>query len=276
MAERRPDLMFSLYGRPVRLFAAFGALLSLTLWLIGTPAGVMGKAVAVGYAICHRIAERSFFITETLQMPLCARCTGIYLGAAVGAGVLVARRRLRADRLPPWPITFILIGFGGLMALDGANSYLTLFPGYVAPYSPHNIMRLVTGMLAGLALINILIPMFNSAVWAERNGQRSLDSLADLAIMLIVGGGAVLLVLSERPLILWVMGVISAAGVLVLLSMVGAVLFLSFTRRQGVATHPRQLITPLLMGLTIALIEIGAITIFRFALTGAWEGFRIA
>jgi hypothetical protein len=58
--------------------------------------------------------------------------------------------------------------------------------------------------------------------------------------------------------------------------MVGAVLFMSFTRRQGIATHPRQLITPLLIGLTLALIEIGAITVLRFALTGTWEGFRIA
>lgn len=264
-----------LYARPVGVLAALSALLSLSLWLIGTPAGVMGKAVAVGYAVCHRIAERSYFI-EALQMPLCARCTGIYLGAAAGGFVLLARGRLRADRLPPLPITLILVAFGGLMALDGANSYLTLFPGYTAVYDPHNTLRLITGVLAGLALINVFVPMFNSAVWAGRKGVRSLDHLADLGVMLIVGGVAVALVLSERPLILWVLGMVSAAGVVVLLSMVGAVLFLSFTRRQGWVTHWRQLITPLLMGLTLALIEMGAMTILRFALTGTWEGFRIA
>ena len=56
---------------------------------------------AVGAVICHQRPERSFFIAAH-QMPVCARCTGIYIGAAV-AVILVARRgadgarRLRAE-----------------------------------------------------------------------------------------------------------------------------------------------------------------------------------
>lgn len=37
-----------------------------------------------GSFICHQIADRSFHIAG-VQLPVCARCTGLYLGAAVGA-----------------------------------------------------------------------------------------------------------------------------------------------------------------------------------------------
>ncbi len=55
----------------------------LILWLAETPAGLLGKADAVGYAVCHRISVRSFFLDDR-PLPLCARCTGMYLGAMAG------------------------------------------------------------------------------------------------------------------------------------------------------------------------------------------------
>ena len=55
----------------------------LAAWLVNTPPGILGKADAVGYAVCHRIDERSFHIGDR-QVALCARCTGMYLGAVLG------------------------------------------------------------------------------------------------------------------------------------------------------------------------------------------------
>lgn len=37
-----------------------------------------------GDRVCHQRPERSFHIAGT-QMPVCARCTGLYLSAAIGA-----------------------------------------------------------------------------------------------------------------------------------------------------------------------------------------------
>src|SRR3972149_3375635 len=70
------------------LFIARGVLILAAIallgaWLILTPEGVLGKADAIGYSVCHRIAERSFTIAGR-QMPLCARCTGMYLGMLTG------------------------------------------------------------------------------------------------------------------------------------------------------------------------------------------------
>ncbi|PYR03419.1 MAG: hypothetical protein DMF97_02055 [Acidobacteria bacterium] len=66
-------------------------------------------AVAVygaGSIICHQLPGRTFHVGSA-QMPVCARCTGIYAGAAMAAAVLLTgtgrqsggRTRIRADRL---------------------------------------------------------------------------------------------------------------------------------------------------------------------------------
>jgi len=66
-------------------------------------------AVAVygaGSIICHQLPGRTFHMGSA-QMPVCARCTGIYAGAAIAAAVLLSgsgrqsggRGRIRADRL---------------------------------------------------------------------------------------------------------------------------------------------------------------------------------
>ena len=64
-----------------RWFVPLAALIAFAVWLYITPPGLLGKADAVGYAICHRIDERSFHIDDR-QLPLCARCTGEFNAAA--------------------------------------------------------------------------------------------------------------------------------------------------------------------------------------------------
>ena len=58
-------------------------------FLMVAPPGLLGKADALGYAVCHRIDARSFHI-GTRQLPLCARCSGMYLGALLGLVFLSA------------------------------------------------------------------------------------------------------------------------------------------------------------------------------------------
>ncbi len=116
-------------------------------WLLYTPNGVMGKADAVGYAVCHRIEERSFLLGER-PMPLCARCSGMYLGALLA---MVYQQPWRKWGGLPSRTVWVVVGiFLVLFGVDGLNSYLHLFPLAPHVYPPANWLRLVTWSWAGL------------------------------------------------------------------------------------------------------------------------------
>ena len=75
--------------------------------------------------VCHQIPERSLHFGGQ-PLPLCARCTGTFLGALTGLLVLWAIGHGRRSRLPgPW--TFGLLGLlVGVWGLDGLNSFAQL------------------------------------------------------------------------------------------------------------------------------------------------------
>jgi uncharacterized membrane protein len=262
-----------LVSRRTAILVSVVAAVVLALWTFGTPPGPMGKAVAVGYAICHRIAVRSFMIDD-IQMPLCARCTGIYLGVIVGLLVAVTRERIKVSRLPPLRVSLILGLFVIAIGVDGLNSYIQLFPATTGIYTPQNWLRLVTGMGGGLVMVHFLLPVFNAVVWLKPDERHSLDNWRDLAVVCAVAAIMIALVLSNYPPILWILGVLSALGVVIVLVMIGTVLFFSVNRLRP-ALNWRELLVPLLAGLTLAVLEIGAINIVRFALTGTWNGFIV-
>jgi len=262
-------------SRRLAIFVVLAAFTVLVAWALGTPSGILGKADAIAYAMCHRIESRTFNIDADTLMPLCARCTGIYLGVMISYLVTVAARRTRVGNLPPRSVIAVLILFVGIMGFDGVNSYLHLFPGVTGLYEPNNVLRLVTGMGCGLALFNLVFPVFNSMAWQAPDQGRPIENLRELLGLCAIAVIVILIVLSDRPVFMWVFGVVSTLGVILMLTMIGTVLFLSFTRLHQSVQRWRDLAIPLLAGLTLAFIEIGAIDILRFALTQTWAGFKL-
>jgi uncharacterized membrane protein len=242
------------------------------VWLYNTPEGLLGKADALGYAVCHRIDLRSFSIHDR-PMPLCARCTGMYLGALAGLGYqyLVGKRRMG---LPPKRVLVVL----GLLVLafvvDGLNSYLSLFPNTPGLYEPQNWIRLLTGMGMGIVLSAGLYPSFNQTVWSGWDARPALSGLRSLSVLLFVGLGLSLLVLLNNPWILYALALISAAGILVVLGMVYIIVLLILFRRDNTISSARGLFLPALGGVFLALLQIGLIDLARFWLTGTWDGFH--
>ena len=59
-----------------------------------------GAAVYVlGSLVCHQRADRSFHVWQS-QLPVCARCAGIYCGAAFGVVLALILRRWKVRRHP--------------------------------------------------------------------------------------------------------------------------------------------------------------------------------
>lgn len=233
---------------------------------------VLGGADWVGYAVCHRITERSFTINGR-QFPLCARCTGMYLGAALTVVVLWLAGRVRHAELPPLPVLVVLIGFIGLMGIDGLNSYSHFFPSIPHLYEPRNWLRLLTGMGTGLAMGAILLPALAQTVWKQVEIRPSLGSFRELADLLLVAGAVTLLVLSNQPTLLYVLALASVAGLLFIVTAVNTMLLLILLRRDGRGERWLETAVPLLAGLLLALLEIGTASFLRYHFTGTMVGF---
>jgi len=255
------------WGRRALIAVVLGVIV---LYLLATPAGLLNKADVVGYAICHRIPSHTLLVNQR-PLPLCARCTGTYLGAMLAIGVFLLARP-RASELPPLPALLTLLGFTALMGLDGLNSYLTLLPGREPFYQPHNALRLLTGTLNGLMMGSILYPVAMGTFWRDYRPERSLRNFKELGGLVLLASAAVGLALTGWPVVLYPLALLTSAGVLVMLTTVNTIMLLILARRENTAESWRDLILPLLIGLALSLLLVGAIDVARYALTGTLTG----
>lgn len=273
MVMERPVKAIPLWRAPWNGIVLLAVSLLLVGWLLNTPAGLLGKADAVGYAVCHRIDLRSFHLGDR-QLPLCARCSGMYLGAMLGLIYQAALGSRRAGT-PPKRVLAVVAGLGLAFALDGLNSFSSFFPRGALLYEPQNWLRLATGTGMGIAISVALYPAFNQTVWRNWEARPTLPDLKSLLGLLALSVVVDLLVLSENPLLLYPLALISAAGVLVLLSMVYCMVWLMITRSENKTLKFSELLLPIAAGFGLALLQVVLLDVGRFLLTGTWDGFHI-
>lgn len=262
--------------RLTRWSIPIAALLAFSVWFYIAPPGLLGKADAIGYAICHRIDERSLHIGER-QLPLCVRCTGEFNAAAI-ALIFFAFASGKKSGFPGWklgaPLLLFFIAFG----IDGSNSYLYLlkttsnsFDTIPNLYTPNNTLRLFTGSGMGIALASILFPVINQTVWRMADNTPALN-WKKLAALIGIILSVDLLILTDSPIVLYPVAILSALGVLSLLTIVFTMAWLMTMRQENDFDKFSELWMPLLAGLTLALLMITAIDLFRLNLTGTWGG----
>jgi uncharacterized membrane protein len=262
----------------IRWFVVGAALIGLAAWLYMAPPGLMGKLDAIGYAVCHRLDSHSLHI-GSLQMPLCARCTGEFNAAAIALifqGIISPRKSL----LPRRGILVVLGVLLAAFAADGLNSYVALMRssyggalgGIPSPYVTSNATRVITGSGMGLAIAAMLYPMYNQTVWNAPVQKRALawGQLGLLAAILVLVD---LAILTESPFVLYPVAVLSAMGVLALLTMVFSIAWIMIMRQDNAFQHAKQLWLPAAAGLTLAFLLILSIDLFRLNLTHTWGGF---
>lgn len=265
-------------SRRWRLLAVLlGSLFLLAFYSLSDPAHLAHDPVLeagdyAGYAICHRITERSFTVGGR-QFPLCARCTGIYLGVVLAFTVLLLSGRGRRAGLPPLPSLLALGLFIAAMAVDGLNSYSHFFPEAPHLYQPRNGLRLLTGMGTGLAMGLVVAPALAQTLWRQPEWAPSVASLRELAGVAALALLVALLLLSNLPALSYVMAVISAAGVILIIAVLNTMFLLILARRDGKATAWRQVAPFLFAGPILAVAQIALVSYVRWTLTGTMTGF---
>ncbi len=258
-----------------KVLLLFTAVILLGMWMQYTPQGLMGKANAVGYAVCHRIPSHSFRI-QGQPLALCARCSGQYLGVLLGllyVGVLGERR---SGRPSPVIITLMVLSFL-IYAFDGINSFLSVYPelDHLMFYTPRNMYRLLSGMGMGLTVGVGVYFLFSRVVWRQPSTEPVFSSSWLWAGLVGLGGVVSLGVLSGVPAILYPLTLLSVLGLLALLTVLYAVMWTIVFGKENTYRRGKELVWVMLGGGVTAMMQIALLDLLRFWSTGTWSGFHI-
>jgi uncharacterized membrane protein len=128
----------------VRALLALTAVIWLALLILTPvlPVPIAGMLYALGSRICHQRPERSFHLFAA-QLPVCARCAGIYTGAAIGS--LLALSGSIRERLFPFSPRMLLVA-GALPTL------ITLIIEWSGAGAGGNDVRAAAGVWLGVAI----------------------------------------------------------------------------------------------------------------------------
>jgi uncharacterized membrane protein len=128
----------------VRALLALAAVAWLALLTLGPilPVPLAGVVYALGSHICHQRPERSFHVFGA-QLPVCARCVGIYAGATVGL-LLTPRRSIRG-RLSQRSLQMLL-------AAGATPTLITVIAEWSGVWHGSNQVRASAGVPLGLAV----------------------------------------------------------------------------------------------------------------------------
>ena len=106
------------------------------------PVPVSAAIYAIGSYICHQRPERSFWL-DGVQLPVCARCIGIYAGVVVGSGLAPFIGLVR------WPRTAII--------LSTFPALVSLLVEWAGLAYPSNGVRAATGAVAGIVVAAVVL-----------------------------------------------------------------------------------------------------------------------
>ena len=129
--------------------ALFVAVLVASRPSVGVPVYALSAGVyEIGSLICHQLPNRSFYFWGA-QLPVCARCTGLYVGASVAA--LVATRMGQVRQRQVWDRA------KELLLLGAAPTAVTLIYEWSSGNMPGHWIRAAAGFPLGAIVMLIVL-----------------------------------------------------------------------------------------------------------------------
>jgi uncharacterized membrane protein len=214
----------------------------------------------LGFGLCHQLADRSF-IAGGVQLPVCSRDTGIYVGFVVSLAViaLLDRGRRRQEMPPAW-----ILGIGvaalALMAWDGLTSYMGL-------RETTNLLRLATGLGAGFALPLVVVPTVNSGLWRMPGTGRVLEEPWKGLVWVAAAPVTFGMLVWVAPLMGAGYALLTAACILVTFSAVNMIIVALLPRFERSAARLRDAWPAFLVALLVTVAELALAGWLRLALS---------
>jgi uncharacterized membrane protein len=145
------------------LFAAASALVLVAALAVtqAIAAGAPQQLRVLFRMLCHGMEARCFH-WGGVPMPICARCTGLYLGFLIGIGLFAAVRKLQRISIP----SSMVIVLVAPLVVDGITQAMGL-------RVSTNELRVATGLLCGSAALAWVMNRIELAAAAASSHQGS-------------------------------------------------------------------------------------------------------
>ena len=225
-----------------------------------TPEGFYEKAFAVGSSVCHQIPSHSYINSGT-QFPLCARCSGLYLGSFIGLCYFFTLGKRKA--IPKKSLLALLLTLFLVWAADGVHSFLTDILNQSYIYETTNLTRLVTGFGMGLVMSTALLTLFNLSVWKSADDAPLLYSPWQVVGYVGVSALAGLTLLFGNAILFQVLAYISIMTVIVIISMLYCVFWIILLRKENTFPNWKSLWLFLIAGFATAMLQITLLDMLR-------------
>jgi hypothetical protein len=127
----------------------------------------------------------------------------------------------------------------------------------------------------GIVIAVLLYPGFNQSVWSTVDRRPAVSNLWRLVVIALIALGVDFLVLTENPMFLYPLAIISSLGVIAILTMVYCMVWLMVLKRENSCGKISDLSLPLLAGFALAIVQIGVLDAVRYYFTATWSGFPL-
>lgn len=242
--------------------------LAVLLTYFAIPVPLPRKLLLAMGGVCSLRPGHSYFAGD-LQLPLESRMLGIYAGFLLSTAVLLLAGRFRARRLGNVRMLGVLLLMFGSMAFDGINS---TFAEVGAPhlYTPTNEGRLITGLLAGIALSTVITWLVGGMALPRSSlrEQPVIRGLHDLLAPLALCAAFAALVLQERAILYYPIAFVSVGGIVTALTAVALLVVLGIRGQPVSPERPRLLWAPLSLALLLAFATLGLTAALRWSFAG--------
>lgn len=249
-------------------WALLGGVLILLGGFVAAPGTLPQKLLWSMGGVCNLRPSHSYFAGD-VQLPLEARMIGIYGGFMITVLLLLGFGRWEARRLgSPLTIGLLAVMFGS-MAFDGVNSTLmeVKLP-YL--YTTTNSIRLVTGLLSGIAMAPFMVWVANLVLLPRmpRDARTVVRGPWELLVLIAVNAVFGALIMSGLSWLYYPLALLGVGGIIVSLAGVLLLPIVTLSNVAGRITHSRQLVAPASLALILTFAALAGLAALRWATVG--------
>lgn len=254
------------YKRKISIaFVVLAAVVVSWHFLSETPAGCYSKIFAVGSSICHQIPSHSF-VVEGVQFPLCARCTGLYLGSLIG--LVYALFAGKNAGIPKTPYIILLVTIFVVWGVDGVNSLLSDLLDRPFLYQTTNLTRTITGFGMGLVMATALSTLFNITIWEDSENQPILRHPVQIAAYILLCVVINLLITANNIFLFRLAGYLAIFTALTIITLLYTVFWVILLKKENSFSSIKTLWIYLVAGFATAMAQVVLLVTLRSNILG--------